>query len=117
MKKFFKALFINFYSLDIDPTIRHTLWSQVIGGIFYWLQANAVSQNMIQRYLSLPTLKAGRNALCIFMGGIISLMLVCSYIGLLIYTTYKDCDPLTTKLARERDQLLPLFVKELLFLL
>lgn len=69
---------------------------------------------MIQRYLSLPTLRAGRNALCIFMGGIITLMLVCSYIGLLIYATYKDCDPLTTKLARERDQLLPLFVMETL---
>lgn len=86
----------------------------MVGGIVYWLQANAVSQNMIQRYLALPTLKAGRIALYIFIGGVITLMLLCSYIGLLIYATYKDCDPLTTKLASARDQLLPLFVMDTL---
>lgn len=86
----------------------------MIGGIVYWLQANAVSQSMIQRYLALPTLRAGRIALCIFIGGVLSLMLICSYIGLLIYATYKDCDPLTTKLASARDQLLPLFVMDTL---
>lgn len=69
---------------------------------------------MIQRYLALPTLKAGRRALWIFVGGVISLMMLCSYNGLLIYATYKDCDPLTTKLARARDQLLPLFVMDTL---
>lgn len=41
-------------------------------------------------------------------------MLLCAYNGLLIYATYKDCDPLTTKLARARDQLLPLFVMDTL---
>ncbi|XP_031637399.1 sodium-coupled monocarboxylate transporter 1 [Contarinia nasturtii] len=100
--------------LDINPTIRHSIWSQVFGGIIYWLQANAVSQNMIQRYLALPTLKAGRIALYIFIGGVIILMCLCSYIGLLIYATYKSCDPLTTKLASARDQLLPLFVMDTL---
>lgn len=100
--------------LDIDPTIRHTLWSQLLGGIVYWLQANAVSQNMIQRYLALPTLKAGRTALYIFICGVVTLMLLCSYIGLLIYATYHDCDPLTTKLASARDQLMPLFVMDTL---
>lgn len=82
---------------DITPTIRHTIWSQVIGGVFYWVQTNAVSQNMIQRYLSLPTLRAGRRALWIFVCGVITLMMLCSYNGLLIYATYQDCDPLTTK--------------------
>lgn len=113
----FNTTFSQLYStsrLDIDLTIRHTLWSQTIGGTFYWLQANAVSQNMIQRYLALPTLRAARIALCIFIGGITVLMLLCSYNGLLIYASYKECDPLTTKLASQRDQLLPLFVMDTL---
>ena len=67
---------------------------------------------MIQRYLSLPTLKGGRSALWIFVCGVASLMLLCAYNGLLIFATYKHCDPLTTKLARAKDQLLPLFVME-----
>lgn len=83
--------------MNINPTIRHSLWSQVVGGFFYWLQTNAVSQNMIQRYLALPSVKAGRRALCIFVTGVILLMCICTYNGLLIYATYRNCDPLTTK--------------------
>lgn len=52
---------------------------------------------MIQRYLALPSIKSGRKALWIFVCGVIVLMLLCTYNGLLIYATYKGCDPLTTK--------------------
>lgn len=99
-----------------------------------FLQTNAVSQNMIQRYLSLPSLKAGKRAVFIFVFGVIVLMMLCSYNGLLMYATYKNCDPLTTKLAKAKgegnaffsslvffsqltslsDQMLPLFVMETL---
>lgn len=47
-------------SFTLDVTTRHTVWSLVFGGFVYWLKSNAVSQNMIQRYLSLPTLAAAR---------------------------------------------------------
>lgn len=69
---------------------------------------------MIQRYLALPTLRAGRQALWTFVAGVIAVMLLCSYNGLLIYATYRHCDPLTTRLARAKDQLLPLFVMDVL---
>lgn len=39
---------------------------------------------------------------------------MCCYCGLLIYATYHDCDPLTTKLAKAKDQLLPLLVMDIL---
>ncbi|XP_005186212.1 sodium-coupled monocarboxylate transporter 1 [Musca domestica] len=100
--------------MDLNPTVRHTLWSQLVGGVFYWTQTNAVSQNMIQRYLALPTLSSARKALALFCLGVLVLMGLCSYNGLLMYATYKQCDPLTTKLAKARDQLLPLFVMETL---
>ncbi|KAH8246839.1 hypothetical protein KR032_001861 [Drosophila birchii] len=100
--------------LSIDPTVRHTFWCLFFGGIVYWTQTNAVSQNMIQRYLSLPSLGDARKALCIFCAGVLILMGLCGYNGLLIYATYQNCDPLTTKLAKARDQLLPLFVMETL---
>lgn len=69
---------------------------------------------MIQRYLSLPSLRSARKALWIFVFGVIILMCLCSYNGLLIYATYQHCDPLTTKLAKAKDQLLPLFVMDVL---
>ncbi|GBP88681.1 Sodium-coupled monocarboxylate transporter 1 [Eumeta japonica] len=34
---------------DPSPLTRHTVWSLVIGGLVYWLQANAVNQTMVQR--------------------------------------------------------------------
>lgn len=39
---------------------------------------------------------------------------MCCYCGLLIYATYHECDPLTTKLAHAKDQLLPLLVMDIL---
>jgi len=86
-------------SLRIDPTVRHTFWCLFFGGIVYWTQTNAVSQNMIQRYLSLPSLGDARKALCIFCVGVLILMALCGYNGLLIYATYQNCDPLTTKVG------------------
>lgn len=39
---------------------------------------------------------------------------MCIYNGLLLYATYHDCDPLTTKLAKAKDQLIPLLVMQIL---
>ncbi|GAB0091668.1 sodium-coupled monocarboxylate transporter 1 [Sergentomyia squamirostris] len=98
----------------LDPRTRNTFYSVVIGGLVYWLKSNAVSQNMIQRYLSLPTLSAARKALWFFIVGVFILVTFCCYCGLLIYATYHECDPLTTKLAKAKDQLLPLLVMDIL---
>lgn len=75
------------------------MYSLIIGGFPQWLKSNAVSQNMVQRYLSLPTLKKARQALWIFVAGVIMLLGACCYSGLLIYATYHDCDPLSTKVC------------------
>lgn len=101
-------------SFSFDLRSRHTVYSLVLGGFVYWLKTNAVSQNMIQRYLSLPTLSDARKALWIFIVGVMILLSLCAYCGLLIYATYFDCDPLTTKLAQAKDQLLPLLVMDIL---
>lgn len=37
---------------------------------------------------------------------------ICCYCGLLIYATYHDCDPLSSKLVLKKDQLLPLLVMD-----
>ncbi|KAF5277767.1 hypothetical protein FQR65_LT03747 [Abscondita terminalis] len=101
-------------NFDLDPISRHTVWALVIGGSVYWLQASAVNQNMVQRYLSLPTFESSRRALWCFVFGIFILLTLCSYSGMLIYATYYKCDPLTTMLAKEKDQLLPLLVMDVL---
>lgn len=46
--------------MNFDLKSRNTIYSLTLGGFAYWLKSNAVSQNMIQRYLSLPTLGQAR---------------------------------------------------------
>lgn len=99
---------------DWSPLTRHTIWSLVIGGFVHWLQISAINQNMIQRYLSLPTLQSARRALWFFIIGVLAIMGICGYAGMLIYAWYHECDPLTTKLAGAKDQLLPLLVMNIL---
>ncbi|XP_071876026.1 sodium-coupled monocarboxylate transporter 1 isoform X1 [Bombus fervidus] len=99
---------------DWSPLTRHTIWSLVVGGFFHWLQVSVINQNMIQRYLALPTLKSARRALWTFIVGVLILIGICGYAGMLIYAWYHECDPLTTKLAGAKDQLLPLLVMNIL---
>ncbi|EDW00395.1 sodium-coupled monocarboxylate transporter 1 [Drosophila grimshawi] len=99
-------------NFDLDLKERYTFYSLVLGGVAHWLKSNAISQNMIQRYLSLPTLKHARIALWSFIAGVLAFLAICGYTGLLIYATYADCDPLETKLAQRNDQLLPLLVMD-----
>ncbi|XP_025262465.1 sodium-coupled monocarboxylate transporter 1-like isoform X2 [Camponotus floridanus] len=99
---------------DWSPLERHTIWALTIGGFVHWLQIAGVNQNMIQRYLSLPTVQSARRALWCFTVGVVTLIGICGYAGLLIYAWYYKCDPLTTKLAPAKDQLLPLLVMNVL---
>lgn len=99
---------------DLDPTIRHSFWSTVVGGFIYWNSINGPNQSMVQRYLSLPSLESARKACWWFVAGVILILSFCCYNGLLIYALYHDCDPLQTGLAKQKDQLVPLLVMNVL---
>lgn len=49
-----------------------------------------------------------------FLSGIILIISICGYSGLLAFAKYYDCDPLDSKLALAKDQILPLLVMDLL---
>uniref|UniRef100_A0A182PQR3 Sodium-coupled monocarboxylate transporter 1 n=1 Tax=Anopheles epiroticus TaxID=199890 RepID=A0A182PQR3_9DIPT len=99
-------------NFDPDPTLRHSFWIMLLGAPVWFLDGLACSQGMIQRFLALPTLKDARKALKGFVVGWMVLNLIFFSIGLLVYAAYHECDPLTTKLVKAKDQLLPLFVME-----
>ena len=35
---------IEFFNLSADPTARHTLWTQIVGGMFVYCSIYAVNQ-------------------------------------------------------------------------
>lgn len=45
------------FSLNPDPTERHTFWTLGVGGVFLMLSLYGVNQTQVQRYLSSRTEK------------------------------------------------------------
>lgn len=66
---------------------------------------------MMQRYLSLRNVAAARRSNLIYTLGMVVIILLCCYNGLLLYANYFDCHPIGWKI-KTKDQLLPLFVME-----
>lgn len=107
-------LTFTYFSFRLDPTIRHSFWTVVVGGTVFWITINGVNQNMIQRYMMLKDVRTARKGQMIYVVGVSLMIFLCVYNGLLLYATYHDCDPLTTKLAKAKDQLMPLMAMEIL---
>ncbi|XP_037806528.1 sodium-coupled monocarboxylate transporter 2 isoform X1 [Lucilia sericata] len=101
-----------FANINPSPYDRQTLWGVLIGGFFYWTSFNSVNQTMVQRYMSLPSLKKAQCSIVIFTVGIVLFISVCCFAGLLVYNFYKDCDPLSSGLITHDDQLLPVYVMQ-----
>eukprot|EP00092_Neocalanus_flemingeri_P018992 GFUD01020577.1.p1 GENE.GFUD01020577.1~~GFUD01020577.1.p1 ORF type:complete len:565 (-),score=132.36 GFUD01020577.1:115-1809(-) len=101
---------IQFLEMSFDPTVRHTVWSQVFGGCFVYCSLYAVNQAQVQRLLTLPTLRSAQAALWIQVPILMVLSLSTSLAGLCIFYRYRDCDPIMSGQIRSGDQLLPLYI-------
>ncbi|KAH6938034.1 hypothetical protein HPB50_006529 [Hyalomma asiaticum] len=105
---------LEFFNMNPDPAERHTVFGVTIGTYFTWMSVYGVSQAMVQRYLTVPTIQGARTAIWINLPGLSFLMLICAMAGLVMYARYYDCDPIMTKKVSSPDQLLPLYVMDVL---
>ncbi|XP_059152289.1 sodium-dependent multivitamin transporter-like [Physella acuta] len=102
------------YPMDFDPFIRHTFWTLTVGGGFGMVAIYAANQATLQRYLCVETLNKSRLVLLLnipLSEFFLALMCLC---GLVMFAYYHGRDPLLTGRVKKRDQLLPLFVMDLL---
>ncbi|XP_063914114.1 sodium-coupled monocarboxylate transporter 2-like isoform X2 [Zophobas morio] len=101
-------------AIDFYPSMytRYNIYVMWIGGFMYWTAFNSVNQTMVQRYLSLPNDKQAKCSVALFTFGVVFFISMCCFAGLLVYTYYHDCDPLTSERIATSDQILPLFVVE-----
>ncbi|GAB1867004.1 Putative sodium-dependent multivitamin transporter [Camponotus japonicus] len=105
---------IEFFNMDPRPTVRHSFWSVVIGGTFYWTTMFCSNQASVQKYLSVENISQVRIALWVSSFGMILIYSINFLTGMVLYSTYKDCDPLTAKYISDQDQILPLYVMNVL---
>ncbi|KRG01432.1 sodium-coupled monocarboxylate transporter 1 isoform X3 [Drosophila mojavensis] len=97
-----------------DPRTRMSVFALFIGYTAHSTYNIGCNQIITQRLLSLPSVRAMGQSTLLFGFGVIILTSLTLYNGLLLFATYHDCDPLTTKLAKAKDQLVPLLVMDTL---
>ncbi|PVD39576.1 hypothetical protein C0Q70_02211 [Pomacea canaliculata] len=94
--------------------VRHTVWSLTIGGYFTWVAIYGVNQAQVQRACTCPTLRRGQIALLLNAPGLCCILYLGCLIGVVVYAFYSECDPIGAKLIDSKDQILPLFVMDVL---
>ncbi|XP_076255549.1 sodium-coupled monocarboxylate transporter 2-like [Rhynchophorus ferrugineus] len=101
---------LEIFNFNTDPTIRHSFWSVVVGGTFYWLTMFCSNQASIQKYLSVEKIGQVRTALWTSCFGLIFIYTVNFYIGMILIANYKKCDPFTNGYISDTDEILPLYI-------
>nr|XP_003705868.1 PREDICTED: putative sodium-dependent multivitamin transporter [Megachile rotundata] len=105
---------IEFDNISMDPTVRHTWWSLTFGGFFTYLSLFGTNQVQVQRMLTIRDPRDARTAIW-WSWPLSSLMsLGLCFCGLAIYAEYRDCDPLKNGRITSYDQLMPLYVMDML---
>ncbi|PSN54818.1 Sodium-coupled monocarboxylate transporter 1 [Blattella germanica] len=105
---------IQFIDMDPNPFIRLTSWSVIIGTSVNWMSVIGVNQSMVQKFISVPTIKNSKRSLILCILGIMLIKSIVCYIGLLIYSAYYNCDPIKSKAITRPDQLASYYVIDII---
>ncbi|CRL00147.1 CLUMA_CG013423, isoform A [Clunio marinus] len=103
---------LELWNLDTNPQTRHSVFSVIIGGFFYWTSLLCVNQATVQKAMSLKSLSKARIALALSIFGLVTVFIVNFYTGLLAFAKYEKCDPLKSGQIDAIDQLMPFFVMD-----
>ncbi|CAF0745577.1 unnamed protein product [Brachionus calyciflorus] len=106
---------LNFFVIDPNPLIRQSFWSLVLGSFVAWTSSYGIDQQMVQRYSAAKTKRTAQIALLLNIPGVILLISLCCFSGLVLYANFSQCDPLTNNKqsgVSNPNQLLPYFVMQ-----
>ncbi|KAH9498361.1 hypothetical protein Btru_008088 [Bulinus truncatus] len=98
----------------VDPSVRHSVWSLAIGGYFTWVAIFGVNQTQVQRAVTVPTLTKAKIAMWMNFPGKVFILFLCCFIGAYMSAFYENCDPIKAKFISDSNQVLPMFVMDVL---
>ncbi|KAH9498359.1 Sodium-coupled monocarboxylate transporter 1 [Bulinus truncatus] len=98
----------------VDPSVRHSVWSLAIGGYFTWVAIFGVNQTQVQRAVTVPTLTKVKIAMWMNFPGKVFILFLCCFIGVYMSAFYENCDPIKAKFISDSNQVLPMFVMDVL---
>ncbi len=83
--KVFKMAFesgrIELFNMEPSILVRHTFWSQVVGGYFTWMTIYGINQTMVQRYLTVKTEKTAKKSIWLSGVAITIILSIVAYAG------------------------------------
>src|SRR6266487_5613873 len=85
------------HSMDLDPTVRMTFPNVILGGTIIWILFYGINQSAVQRYNSLPSLKAAQLSLWSVLPMKWLVYMITVMCGLIIVKKYAHCDPISTR--------------------
>ncbi|ERL88445.1 hypothetical protein D910_05831 [Dendroctonus ponderosae] len=103
---------LDFFNWDLDPTVRVTTTSALIGQLFMSLSIFGCQQNFVQRYCSMDSQKKVTRTLMYNIPVITVLFSLSWVVGMVVYAVYSSCDPLTSGYIKKYDEILPFFVED-----
>ncbi|GFN82014.1 sodium-coupled monocarboxylate transporter [Plakobranchus ocellatus] len=105
---------VKFDDFRVDPSVRHSVWALVIGTYFTWVSVYGTNQAQVQRAATCRTLKDAQIAMWMNFPGLCIILYMCCFIGIYMAAFYENCDPLKAKFVGDSNQLLPIFVMDVL---
>ncbi|KAK7096188.1 sodium-coupled monocarboxylate transporter 1-like isoform X1 [Littorina saxatilis] len=107
---------INFFDFNPDPTQRHSFWSLVVGGMVGWTATYGCNQASVQRYCALRSVQKAKISVMLNILGVTVLLTITCLTGIIIFAYYvkQGCDPFTTGIVDNSNQIIPYFVMEVL---
>ncbi|OWA50070.1 Sodium-coupled monocarboxylate transporter 1 [Hypsibius exemplaris] len=103
-------LFVDFHG---DPTIRHSFWALLVGGTIN-IMPFGLNQATVQRYLSVKNKRAAQRMLSIQLPTILTWWTILISVGLTMFGYYKGCDPQLSGRIERPDQMMAIFVSDVL---
>ncbi|XP_073969455.1 sodium-coupled monocarboxylate transporter 1 isoform X2 [Rhodnius prolixus] len=103
---------LQFFNFDMDPTVRVTTISAIVGQLFMSLSIFGCQQNFVQRYCSMSSQSKVRKTL-MFNIPIMTILFSLSWVvGMVIYANYYLCDPRSLGYIQDIDEILPFYVED-----
>ncbi|EDW54607.1 GM18682 [Drosophila sechellia] len=103
---------LNFWNFTGDMTVRVDTTSAWLGQLFMSLSQIGCQQNFMQRYVSLKSLKQVRRVMLTNVPLVFFFFSISWISGMVIYSTYINCDPYAEGYIKKPDEILPFFVED-----
>ncbi|XP_034179767.1 sodium-coupled monocarboxylate transporter 1 [Osmia lignaria lignaria] len=103
---------LDFFNMDLDPTLRVTTLSATLGQLFMSLSIFGCQQNFVQRYCSMTSQRKVVKTMMANMPIICVLFSLSWVVGMVIFANYADCDPLSLGYISKFDEIVPFYVED-----